>query len=89
MKIFKLGIIAFIGLSMFSCNNKYASKKLHTRIDSVSYALGIDLAVKLKVNFGKIDTDLFIQGYINAIDSSGLLLKPKDLNIINTYAQQK
>jgi FKBP-type peptidyl-prolyl cis-trans isomerase len=89
MKIFKLGVIAFLSLTIASCNNKYASKKLDTRVDSVSYALGVDMAVKIKANIGKIDKNLFIQGYLNAIDSSGLLLKPQDLNIINEYAQQK
>jgi len=89
MKVFKLLVFAFLSVTIVSCNNKYQTKKLDSKLDSVSYALGVDIAVKIKSNLGKIDTDLFIQGYLNAIDSSGLLLKPKDLNIINTYAKQK
>lgn len=89
MKVFKLFIIAFISLSIVSCEKQYASEKLESKIDSVSYALGMDMAIKLEASLGKIDTDLFIQGYLNAIDSAGLLLETKDLNIINVYAQQK
>lgn len=88
MKVFKLFIIAFISLSIVSCKKQYASEKLESKIDSVSYALGMDMAIKLEVSLGKIDTDLFIQGYLNAIDSTALLLESKDLNIINAYAQQ-
>lgn len=89
MKIFKLFVFALLSLSIVSCKNNYNTKKLDSKIDSVSYALGVDLAVKLKANFGKLDSDLFIQGYLNAIDSSGLLLKPQDLTIITAYAQQR
>ena len=89
MKAFKLLVFALLSFTIVSCTNKYEAKKLDSKIDSVSYALGVDIAVKVKASLGKIDTDLFIQGYLNAIDSSGVLLKPKDLKIINEYAQQK
>ncbi len=89
MKIFKLIGFAFLSFTIISCNNKYASKKLDSKIDSVSYAIGFDMAIKIKANIGKINTNLLIQGYLNAIDSSGLLLKPQDLKIINAYVQQK
>ena len=89
MKAFKLIVFALLSFTIVSCNNKYQTKKLDSKIDSVSYALGVDIAVKVKANLGKIDSDLFIQGYLNAMDSSGVLLKPQDLKIINEYAQQK
>ena len=89
MKTFKLFILAFVFLSVVACKKQYAEKTLETKIDSVSYALGVDLADKFKISFGKIDTDLFIQGYLNAVDSSGLLLKKADLSIINAYVQQR
>ena len=89
MKVIKLSVFVFLSLTIASCSKKYETKKLDSQIDSVSYALGVDIAVKIKANLGKIDTDLFIQGYLNAIDSTGLLLKPQDLTIINKFAQQK
>jgi FKBP-type peptidyl-prolyl cis-trans isomerase len=90
MKIFKSVALGFLCFTIISCGNtRVTSKNLETKIDSVSYALGMDMAIKIKANLGKIDTDLFIQGYINGVDSTGLLLKSEDLNIINAYYQQK
>ena len=89
MKTFEIIAIALVSLVVFSCNNSVSKKSLETEIDSVSYALGMDMAYKIKANFGKLDTDLFIQGYINGIDSTGLLLNNKDLEIITAYYQQR
>ena len=89
MKTYKFIAIALVSLTIFSCNNRVSQKNLETKIDSVSYALGMDMAYKLKTNFGKLDTDLFIQGYVNGIDSTGLLLNTKDLEIITAYYQQR
>lgn len=89
MKTFRFIAIALVSLVFFSCNNTVSKKNLETKIDSVSYALGMDMAFKIKANFGKLDTDLFIQGYINGIDSTSLLLKNKDLEIITAYYQQR
>ncbi|WKD86379.1 putative FKBP-type peptidyl-prolyl cis-trans isomerase FkpA [Polaribacter huanghezhanensis] len=89
MKIVKTLALLILTIGLVSCNPKYKTKKLDSKLDSVSYALGVDLAIKIKTSFGKIDTDLFVQGYLNATDSSGLLLKKQDLNIINKYIQQK
>jgi FKBP-type peptidyl-prolyl cis-trans isomerase FklB len=66
-----------------------SKKSLDTKLDSVSYALGMDMAIKIKANFGKLDSDVFIQGYLNGLDSTGLLLKPADLRIINRYYQER
>lgn len=89
MKTFKIIAIALVSLTIFSCNKSVSQKNLETKIDSVSYALGMDMANKLKANFGKLDTDLFIQGYVNGVDSTGLLLNTKDLEIITAYYQQR
>ena len=66
---------------MFSCGNQLKEvKSLETRIDSASYALGLDMAIKVKANFKDADRDLFLQGYKNGIDSTNILINPKDLN---------
>jgi len=89
MKTFKFIVLAIVSLTIFSCNKSVSKKNLETKIDSVSYALGMDMAYKLKTNFGKLDSDLFIQGYLNGIDSTDLLLNTKDLEIITAYYQQR
>lgn len=81
MRIIKsLVVIAMIG-TMVSCGNHKADvKSLNSEIDSASYALGLDMAIKIKANFDEANTDLFLQGYRNGIDSTNLLIEQKDLN---------
>ena len=75
--IFTIAVVA----SMFSCGNQFKEvKSLETEIDSASYALGLDMAIKVKANFKEANRDLFLQGYKNGIDSTNLLINTKDLN---------
>ncbi|KGL63691.1 FKBP-type peptidyl-prolyl cis-trans isomerase [Polaribacter sp. Hel1_85] len=81
MKVIKSILTIAVVASMFSCGNQLKEvKSLETEIDSASYALGLDMALKVKANFKEADRDLFIQGYKNGIDSTNLLINAKDLN---------
>ena len=81
MKIIKSVLAITVIASMFSCGNQLKEvKSLNTEIDSASYALGLDMALKVKANFKEADRDLFLQGYKNGIDSTNLLITTKDLN---------
>jgi FKBP-type peptidyl-prolyl cis-trans isomerase len=91
MKVVKLFMVAVLATSLFSCSqNTVTNKSLDTELDSVSYAIGYDMALKLKSNFSEVDEELFIQGYKNGIDSTNLLLNQTELNaIISGYFQKK
>ena len=91
MRVFKLCIVALISLTIFSCNSKLGGKKkLTNQLDSVSYAIGLDMGLRTRANFNEIDNDFFIQGYISGVDSTGILIHPKELNLIlRTYFQEK
>jgi len=91
MKTIKILAISAIALTVVSCNKQgVTNKPLKTEIDSVSYALGLDMANKIKANFKEVDSDLFLQGYKNGIDSTNLKIETKDLNkIIGNYFQKK
>lgn len=92
MRVFKLCIVALISLTIFSCNsNKYGGKKkLTNQLDSISYAIGLDMGLRTKANFNEIDNDFFVQGYISGVDSTNILIHPKELNLIlRTYFQEK
>ncbi len=81
MRIIKSLVVITITAAMFSCGNQKADvKSLETEIDSASYALGMDMAVKVKANFNDASTDLFVQGYRNGMDSTNLLIEQKELN---------
>ncbi|NCT09204.1 MAG: FKBP-type peptidyl-prolyl cis-trans isomerase [Flavobacteriia bacterium] len=82
MKVLKSFIILAVVSSWISCNSqKKDVTSLKTEIDSASYALGLDMAIKVKANFKEGNTDLFLQGYRNGIDSTNLLMDQKDLNV--------
>ncbi len=82
MRLLKEFVITSVAvLAMTSCGNQKADvKSLETELDSASYALGMDMAIKVKANFDDSSTDLFLQGYRNGMDSTSLLIAQKDLN---------
>ncbi|MBP0903202.1 FKBP-type peptidyl-prolyl cis-trans isomerase [Mariniflexile gromovii] len=91
MKIIKfLGVVLTASI-LSSCGGKGASNKaLKTEIDSVSYAIGMDVAKNVKTSVSEIDSELFIQGYMNVLDSTNILLKPEDgQQILSAYFQKK
>lgn len=91
MKVIKFSVIVCVVLSMLSCNSQgITNKSLDNDIDSVSYAIGLDMANKFKVNFNKVDKDLFIQGFSNGIDSTKLLIKSDDIQmVLQSFFQKK
>ena len=90
MKTIKSVLTIVLVASIFSCGNQLKQvKSLQTEIDSASYALGLDMALKVSSNFKEADRDLFIQGYKNGIDSDNLLIDKKVLNRFLTGFFQK
>ena len=91
MKAIKILAVITVISTMLSCNSKgTAQKALKTEVDTVSYSLGIDIASKLKANFPEIDKDLFIQGVLNGIDSTNILITPENTeSILRKFFQKK
>ena len=91
MKLFKfLGAVVLASM-VFSCNSKKTVTKesLKTEIDSVSYALGLDVANSVGSSFDEINSELFVAGYLNAMDSTDILLdKSVAQTIIQLYLQK-
>ncbi|PHS51812.1 MAG: peptidylprolyl isomerase [Lutibacter sp.] len=83
MKIIKFIVLVTLVSTIVSCNNQGITKKsLKNDIDTVSYALGIDIANKIKINFDDIDKDLFIQGVSNGLDSTNILIDQENTEVI-------
>lgn len=92
MKKISMLIVAIATLSFISCNNNQLGKvtSLESEIDSVSYAIGLNMANQLKANFKEVNSDIFIQGFQNGMDSLNLLINQKDVKkVLNTYFQKK
>ena len=91
MKFIKLLSVVAIAFLIVSCGNKTATKAdLKTELDSVSYALGMDIARNVESNLGEINDELFYQGYLNGLDSTKVLID-KNLvqNILQKFFQKK
>ncbi|WP_272148787.1 FKBP-type peptidyl-prolyl cis-trans isomerase [Tenacibaculum aiptasiae] len=94
MKLTKILAVTVIGLSIVSCNNTNnsqfkTSKSLENEVDSVSYAIGLDMASKIKMNFEDMNQDLFVQGFKNGMDSTNLLIEAKSVSpILRTFFQR-
>ncbi|MDT0552170.1 FKBP-type peptidyl-prolyl cis-trans isomerase [Urechidicola vernalis] len=92
MRLVKLMTMSMLVAAVFSsCNGQSVSNKsLETELDSVSYAIGLDMAVKMKANFSEVNDEMFIQGFANGIDSTNIKIDAKDLNnIISKYFMEK
>jgi len=91
MRIIK-SIVTVVALgALVSCNNQAKDvKTLDSEIDSVSYAIGLNMSNQFKGNFEDVNLDAFMQGIRNGKDSTNILLEQKDLQmIINAYFQKQ
>lgn len=91
MKTVKTLVLFILTIGLVSCNTQESNvKSLDTAIDSVSYAIGLDMALKLKANFKESNQDLFVQGFRNGMDSVNLLINEKDIRTtLNAFFQKK
>lgn len=91
MKIIKFVGVVLLTSMLSSCGGQGVSKKaLKTELDSVSYAIGMDVAKNVKTNVSEIDSELFIQGYMNYIDSTNILIKEENIQqVLSSYFQKK
>lgn len=91
MKVIKFFAVAIVAVALTSCNGQsVTNKSLETELDSVSYAIGLDMAVKLKSNFDEADQELFVQGYLNGMSGENVLIEEKDINgILSTFFKNK
>ena len=84
----KAGILLVTGaLMLSSCAKNNEVKELKTEIDSVSYAIGLDISQQMPKSIENINTDAFLSGY----ESSSLensLINESDLGVVMNKFQQ-
>ena len=90
MKLVKILGVIVLTSTIFSCNKGAKAQSLKTEIDSVSYAIGLDVARNVKTSFEEINSDLFIQGYKSGLDSTNILLTEEQVGpILQAFFQKK
>ena len=93
MKILKTiywGVLAVSFISVTSsCQKAKRITKLETELDSVSYALGLDIRKNIKRTFPKYKEDVFLQALVEANDSTKTLIKDDKANeVLRAYFQK-
>ena len=84
-----LGILAAT-IAFTSCDHKKRQDNLATDLDSVSYALGLDMATKIAENFKNANNHAFVQGYRDAADSTNVKIQKEEINdILRTFFMKK
>jgi FKBP-type peptidyl-prolyl cis-trans isomerase FklB len=91
MKIIKSVLATAVIASMVSCSNQTKQvKSLETELDSVSYAVGLNMAKQMQNGFEEVDEAMFVQGFESGSDTINQLIREKDIqDILNTYFQKK
>ncbi len=91
MRLIKLSILAIV-VSFASCQKQpgaVTKEALKTEIDSVSYAIGMDVGNSVLSNFEDINNDLFMAGYLNVLDSADVLIdKTMAQGLVQSYFQK-
>lgn len=91
MKLIKFLTLVCSLILMGSCDNRtVTNKKLTNEIDSVSYAIGVNMGQQMKASFTEVDRELFIQGFINELDSTNEQLSAQKAGaVIRAYMMKK
>jgi FKBP-type peptidyl-prolyl cis-trans isomerase len=83
-----LGLVATVAFT--SCNKQKRQDHLATDIDSVSYALGLDMANKISSNFPNANEAAFINGYEEAADTASVKIGVDKIDdILRTFFMKK
>jgi FKBP-type peptidyl-prolyl cis-trans isomerase len=91
MKIKSIAVLGLIASVAFtSCNKQKRQESLKTEIDSVSYALGLDMANKIKLNFPNANGAAFIEGYEGSADTANVKVDIENIdNILRKFFMKK
>jgi len=91
MKIKSIAVLGLVATVAFtSCNKQKRQDSLTTEIDSVSYALGLDMANKIKMNFPNANEAAFINGYEEAADTANVKIEVAGIdNILRKFFMKK
>ncbi|MDD2197797.1 MAG: FKBP-type peptidyl-prolyl cis-trans isomerase [Bacteroidales bacterium] len=92
MKLVRLALIPLLGLTLtlFGCNNKGVNVKIKTETDSVSYALGINIASSLKQGpLDKIDPAALAKGLDDAYnEKEGIMTNEEAVEFLNNFVMK-
>lgn len=92
MKLVRLALIPLLGLTLtlVGCNNKGINVKVKTEADSVSYALGINLAASLKQGpLDNVDPIILAKGFDDVYsEKEGIMTNEEAVEFLNNFVMK-
>lgn len=88
----KIILPAIIAVSIMSCDKGESSDNLTltNEIDSVSYALGVNMATNISKDFSEANSDAFIKGFKDVLDSAVLSIPTENVQgVLQPFFQRK
>lgn len=88
----KIILPAIIAVSIMSCDKGKSSEDLTltNEIDSVSYALGANMATNIAKDFSEANSEAFIAGFKNVLDSAEMKIPTEQLQaVLQPFFQRK
>ncbi len=88
----KITLPALIAVVLMSCGKDESSNDivLSNQVDSVSYALGANMASNISKDFSEANSEAFIKGFNDVLDSAELTIKIENCQgVLQTFFQKK
>lgn len=88
----KIILPAIVAVSIMSCSNgdSSADVTLTNEIDSVSYALGANMANNIAKDFSEANSEAFIKGFKDVLDSAEMVIPIEELQtVLQPFFQRK
>lgn len=88
----KIILPAIVAVSIMSCSNgdSSADVTLTNEIDSVSYALGANMANNIVKDFSEANSEAFIKGFKDVLDSAEMVIPIEELQtVLQPFFQKK
>jgi len=88
----KIILPAIVAVSIMSCSNgdSSADVTLTNEIDSVSYALGANMANNIAKDFSEANSEAFIKGFKDVLDSAEMVIPIEELQtVLQPFFQKK
>ncbi|WP_067151179.1 FKBP-type peptidyl-prolyl cis-trans isomerase [Pseudotamlana agarivorans] len=79
-----------IGVFLCVCSLTQGQSQIKTAVDSVSYAIGIDVAKNVKSSFDEFNSDVFFEAFVASLnDGNTLIDEAAAKNVIRNYFLKK
>lgn len=88
----KISLLVGSAALLVACggNHSHETVSLTNEIDSVSYSLGANMATNIAKDFSEANTEAFVQGFRDVLDSADMMISTDELQgVLQPFFQKK